>query len=361
VFSLDDPLFDRNEPDAVRLIELLADLYTSVGETTGFVAPWIKQIDIYSGKTPRDRWDDLVEKLAKRHQLRACVQAAYVQYKGNPQAKFLENLLQQSRYGDDEGAAFDPTEFIGLFDRATERNLLRVGLLALAKPPFSPIVIGILAEREDEPDFFVRAASAELLGRFLGTTGASQDRDPIDWSDLRVDAETEIRNIAENKSVGGFTMKGESLEEIDEVIARLGPALGSRTATLEITTRHLAMDPTRTKLKEFVGYWRRFAAQPRPPVLYIIVVRYDNADPSPAELEPKLAEVLAEAGCKPLTPITLSECEPRHFPPWRDAVARQGRKFNEDRYLKFTQSFGARFRLRELMLRLGQPQSRIYS
>jgi hypothetical protein len=95
-------------------------------------------------------------------------------------------------------------------------------------------------------------------------------------------------------------------------------------------------------------------------VLYVIVVRYDDADPSPVELEPKLIEVFAKADCTLLKPFTLSECEPRHFPPWRGEITRLGRRFDERRYDQFVQSFRTSFRLRELKERLLQPEGRIY-
>jgi hypothetical protein len=361
VFLLDDPVFSRDERDAIRLVELMASLYKQEGDTKRFVTTWIKEIDILPGRAPRDRWDDLIEKLAKGHQLRACVQAVYEQNKDNPHAKFLATLLgRKFDLGeDDEAASFDSWEYVGLFDRSTERNLLRLGLLPLTKPPFSPIVIGVLAERADVHDFFIRHASADLLGRFLGSTGASQDSERLEWSDCPISAEQEIRNIAERKSVDGFKWDGDALERLDKVIARLGPALGSRAATLELSTKDLAQETMRAKLQDFIGHWRSFPAQPQPPILYVTVVRYDDADPSPIDTEPKLTEVFAEAGCK-LPPLILSECEPKHFPPWRSAIMAHGRKFDDKKYYQFTQSFKATFRLCVLMERLRQPEGRIY-
>jgi hypothetical protein len=363
VFSLDDPLFERKERDALQLVEAMAILYKDEAETIRFVTTWgIKEIDITFGRDARRRWDDLIEKLARGRQLRACVQAAYQENKDTPQAKFLEGLLgRKFDLGDnDEAVRFDPWEYLGLFDRSTERTLLRNGLRPLAKPPFPSIVIGILAERADEHDYFVRHASAELLGRFLGNTGASQDSNRLEWSDCRISAEDEIRTIAEQNSSDGVSEGGGAPEQLDKVIARLGPALGSRAAILELSTRDLAQEKMRAKLKEFIGYWKSFAAQPQPPVLYVIVVRYDDADPSPVELEPKLVEVFAEADCILLTPFILSECEPRHFSPWRSEITRLGRKFDERRYDQFVQSFRTSFRLRELKERLGRPEGCIY-
>jgi hypothetical protein len=357
VFSLDDPVFEKSEPDALQLVELMANLYKDEKEAIRFVATWIKEIDIAPGRAARDRCEDLVVKLAGKGRLRVCVQAAYEQNKDNPHAKFLVALLGRRKFdlGDNDE---DPWEYLGLFDRSTEHSLLRNGL-ALAKPPFPSIVIGILAERADEHDYFVRHASAGLLGLLLGTTGASQDSDVLEWSDCRISAADEIRNIAEKKSGDGFRREGDTLEQLEKVIARLGPALGSRTATLELSTRDLAQEKMRAKLKEFIGYWGSFAAQP-PAVLYVIVVRYDDADPSPLELEPKLIEVFAEAGCALLKPFILSECEPTHFPPWRSAITKLGRKFDERRYDQFRQSFKGRFRLRELKERLAHSEGRIY-
>jgi hypothetical protein len=369
VFTLDELQFAKADPEAVALVGLITDLYIKEEEATRFVATWIAQKDIVyaRGKTPREFWEYLIEKLARDKNLRACVQAAYEQHynqdKGRPEAKFLQKLLDRRKYdlGDDEEAAkIDPCEFLGLFNRSTEHDLLRLGLLPLVAPPFPPIVIGILAERADEHVYFVRRATAELLQPFLGGTGASQDSDQIEWSEPLVTAEWEIRKIATKKLLDGFKREGNGLEPIAKVISRLGPALGSRTATLELSTKKLAQDKVRNKLREFLGYWRSFAAQPQPPVLYVVAVRYDEADPSPSDLEPKLIELFDAAGCGPVTPFTLSECEPDHFAAWRKAITEHGRKIHDARYAQVVNYFTKSFRLRALQDRLREPDGRIH-
>jgi hypothetical protein len=360
VFSLDDPLFARTERDAMQLVEIMAELYKAESDTTLFVASWIKEIDILPHRAPRKRWEDLLEKLAKGRQLRACVQAAYDANKDIQPAKFLKGLLGRTfdLGDDDEAADFDSGEYLHLFDRSSERTLLQVGLARLAGPLFAPIVIGILAERADEYDYFLRRARGGPLERFLGSTGASQYGDRIEWSDNRIDAELEIRNIAEKKSVDGYRMEDGALEQLDKVIARLGPALGSRTATLELSAKGLAQETMWAKLKEFIGYWQNFAAQQRPPVLYVVVIRYDDADPSLVELESKLAQAFVAAGCT-LKPFTLSECELTHFALWRDDITKLGHTFYDSKYDKFVKLFKARFRVAEVKERL-QKQGRIY-
>src|SRR5262249_11833133 len=143
---LDDYKFAREESEAVELVKLLARLYKSDDETKQVVAPWIEDIFIASGRAAYERWDDLAEKLAKKNLLRDFVQTVYDKNKNIPQAAFLKKLLKQKYdLGDDEEApAYDPWEFVGLFDRSTERDLLEKGLVLLTKLPFPPIVIGIL-------------------------------------------------------------------------------------------------------------------------------------------------------------------------------------------------------------------------
>lgn len=357
MFTIDDYPFPRGEPDAQKLIRIMAGLYGDQRSATRLTARFgMDDQRIPPNLPPFDLWDYLLFELAKTDKVRECVQAARDAYSTNSDVPFLDTLLSVPRKRLDVPGKFDPWEYLGLFDRTTETDLL-VEMLSpyAAPPPLSPIVIGILAERADEHDYFIRQVSSALLARFLGTACANQQSEPLDWADPRISAEREIRKLAKKK-VGNNSDN----DNIDNVIARLGPALAGRTTTLVLSNRQFP--DVSEKLTHFLALWGKFGPNAPPSVLYVIVVRYDDADPSLERTEADLTSVFDKAGggLTVIKPVTLSMCEIGNFDIWQYVLTELGRKINPLKYDQLKRLFKATFRLAELKERLELPENRIY-
>jgi hypothetical protein len=91
---LDQGKFPLKEPMAQELLRVMAGLYLSEREAVRFVAPFgINQINIQPGLSPIDRWQDLLEMLAREGRLRAAVKATRDAFPENPRVPFLDALL----------------------------------------------------------------------------------------------------------------------------------------------------------------------------------------------------------------------------------------------------------------------------
>ena len=86
-----DPRWD---PTAHELLRIMADLYSSESATMRFVARYgIDEIYLKTGLAPIDRWQDLLERLAKTGKLRAALEAARSEFSGDNRVQFLDKLL----------------------------------------------------------------------------------------------------------------------------------------------------------------------------------------------------------------------------------------------------------------------------
>lgn len=352
---LDNPTYQRGEPEANELLELMAELYTDVEPTVLFVSPWLKRIDIDLSGAARNRWDRLLEELARRGKLRACVQAARDDKEDNAGVAFLDKLLARGKYGDDRGDdGFDPFEYLHLFDRSTESDHLMLGLDPLdgAPPPFCPIIIGTLAEPDDEPDLFHRHALAAVLNPII-KGGASQDPEIVKWADASISAEYEIKKIAMEllgKKLG-------DLRDIQTFLPELARTLAGRVTKLELTTAALADQKMERKLTRFVELWGDFGEQQRPPVLHVSVLRAGETHPPPAQSATALQRAFANTGrATALVPITLAMCQLTHFGPWEKEVIKHGRTFVVEKYREFKRDFTEDFRLRQFRDRLAEQK-----
>jgi hypothetical protein len=84
----------RRDPTAHELLRIMAGLYSSESATMRFVARYgIDEIYIKTGLAPIDRWQDLLEGLAKTGKLRAAVEAARSEFSGDSRVRFLDKLL----------------------------------------------------------------------------------------------------------------------------------------------------------------------------------------------------------------------------------------------------------------------------
>jgi S1-C subfamily serine protease len=91
---LDKGEFPLGEPMAQELLRIMAHLYLSEPESLRFVARFgIDVIDIRMGRSAIDRWQDLLDRLAKKGKLRAAVKATRDEYADNERAPFLDALL----------------------------------------------------------------------------------------------------------------------------------------------------------------------------------------------------------------------------------------------------------------------------
>jgi hypothetical protein len=362
VFLLDNPTFQREEPEANQLVERMADWYDADEPIVKLVAPWIKHFDIRRDGTTRQRWSHLLEELARRGKLRACVQAARDEHEGNAGVEFFDKLLARGKYGDepDDHGAFDPWEYLHLFDRSTESDHLVIALDHLdgAPPPFCPIIIGILAEPADEPDLFHRHALASVLDPIIGS-GASQDCEIVKWADASIPAEHEMKKLA-------MELLGKKLGELKNpqtFASDLGKRLAGRVTKLELTTAALSDDKMEGKLTRFLELWGDLGEQQRPPVLHVSVVRAGETHPTPAQSRIALQRAFAKAGgSTALVPIALAMCQLTHFGPWEKEVSERGRTFDKVKYEEFKRDFTEDFRLRRFRDRLMEQRvkGRIY-
>jgi hypothetical protein len=91
---LDQGKFPLNEPMAQELLRVMANLYLSEREAVRFVAPFgINEMNIQPGLSPIDRWQNLLDMLARKGKLRAAVKATRDAFPENPRAPFLDALL----------------------------------------------------------------------------------------------------------------------------------------------------------------------------------------------------------------------------------------------------------------------------
>jgi hypothetical protein len=91
---LDDFPFPLGKPMAKELLRTMARVYRSEDESIRFVAQYgIEEIDIKPGLRSIDRWQDLLDELAKKGKLRAAVKQTNEQNRDAPFASFLDALL----------------------------------------------------------------------------------------------------------------------------------------------------------------------------------------------------------------------------------------------------------------------------
>jgi tetratricopeptide (TPR) repeat protein len=98
VFTIDDYPFPKGEPDAQKLIRIMAGLYGNQRSATELTAPFgVDDQTIRPGLAPLELWDFLLTELAKAGKVRECVQAARDAYNTNPYVPFLDQLLSAPR------------------------------------------------------------------------------------------------------------------------------------------------------------------------------------------------------------------------------------------------------------------------
>jgi hypothetical protein len=350
---LDDVLFPKENPDAKRLVDIMAGLYRVEREAILFAQPFgIDPRDIQPNLSPRNLWYDLLEMLARNGKLRPAIQTAREAFPDNQEVQFLDHLLALPIQMD-VIPGFDPLEYVSLFDRASESDCLRQFLFPYrTPPPLNPIVIGVLAERWDEYTYFLKTISSQILTRINNTRWQDEW---IKWAPTAdVNAEFELRKIAANKPGGD---EG----EVRDVIARLRPALAGRAMWLMLRSEFLRQPAMRAKLEQFLSLWGQFGMESPPPALLLAIVRYDEKDLSLAEVEPIVTSVLEQAGngVIAIKPVTLSTFDVSQFDEWHWVLTELGKKFDQIKFAQFKEKFTATFRLRELMERLAED--RIYS
>jgi S1-C subfamily serine protease len=86
--------FPLGNPMAKELLRTMARVYRSEDESIRFVAQYgIDVIDLKPGLSPIDRWQDLLDRLAKKGKLRAAVKQTYEENRDAAFASFLDALL----------------------------------------------------------------------------------------------------------------------------------------------------------------------------------------------------------------------------------------------------------------------------
>ncbi len=249
---------------------------------------------------------------------------------------------------------FNPFEFLDHFDRNDERDLVAQQLRDFAAPPpLKPVIIGILAELDDEYTYLVNRLNADVLKRL--SPDASWAQEVIGWSKTAT-AEYEMRKIA-YKKLG--TDKG----EIGPLMERLAPAIAGRTLIVEFSSDAFREPATVDKLAEFLVLWSRFGVRAPPPLLYVVVVRYGEDGFALEAATGLIGAAFARSGAELISiqPFALSWCEPNNFQTWQEALTILGKKINPVAFDRLKRSIAKpRFRLRELMIQLEQSQ-RFYS
>lgn len=310
-----------------------------------------------------DSWFNILNEANARYKVDALVKQALQDYGENEQLKHAldgATAAAPDRYELDDGdeAHRDALEYLELFDRIVENTSIDRGLRAYEAPPaIAPLVFGILAEPADEYDYFVKRASAEHLGRFLGATGASQDGEIVVWGDDSTTAEDDLREFAKD-------ILGDGVRKLTTaaVQTELGARLAGRVTRLGLSTEDLAQPGTAAKLGQFLALWSGLGPRQPQPILCVVVVRSYDAYPSVEQSESILSAVFAQAtGLTMVKPVKLSKCELKHFEGWERDIRRLGRKFDVRNYPKFKQQFEqAPFRLRKLKDALQDLKDPIY-
>lgn len=111
---LDRVPFPYGDPTARKLVLAMASVFRTEREALRFAAQFgIDSHSIPPGSSPTDLWYDLLRQLALKGRLREAVQATYEQFSRNPDASFLNELLDGRSFDD------DPT------DAAANRHAMR--------------------------------------------------------------------------------------------------------------------------------------------------------------------------------------------------------------------------------------------
>ena len=311
-----------------------------------------------------ETWFSILEIANPRDKVGALVERARQDF---PENETLKHALDGAtavavadKYELDDGdeAHRDALEYLDLFDRTTENTNIDKALRSYDAPPaIAPLVFGVLAEPADEYDYFLRHASAEHLGRFLGATGASQDGEIVVWGDDSTTAEDDLREFAKD-------ILGDGVRKLTTaaVQTELGARLAGRVTRLGLSTEDLAQPGTAAKLGQFLALWSGLGPRQPQPILCVVVVRSYDAYPSVEQSESILSAVFAQAtGLTMVKPVKLSKCELKHFEGWERDIRRLGRKFDVRNYPKFKQQFEqAPFRLRKLKDALQDLKDPIY-
>ena len=319
---------------------------------------------------PLKLWEFILPALADLEKVRECIECVARDRPRNTELPFLKALLDAkpkmilpgmggspaaARATGAPASAFRPWEFIHKFDRSDESGLLAQTFSALVTPPgLAPIVISILAEREDEYTYFVQRINSDNL-RAICTNVSWPNATVHAWaSNTAVTAETELRELARRRF-------GLAERKIEDLLPKLGPQLAGRPVLIELRSGWLGQPAARKKLADFLLLWAKLGPQDPPSVLYVAVVRAEDNELSLKEAGPLVSEAFAPvSGLVLVEPLELSLCEPTHFTAWREELEAEGKTIDEVAYKVLKDSFKSpRFRLAELMKQL--ETSRIYS
>jgi hypothetical protein len=97
VFRIDDFPFPKGEPDAIELMNIMADLYGDRRAAVRLVARFgVEERRIPPGLEPINLWDFLLNELAKNNKVRECIQAVRNEYSNNAHVPFLDKLLKSA-------------------------------------------------------------------------------------------------------------------------------------------------------------------------------------------------------------------------------------------------------------------------
>jgi len=121
---------------------------------------------------------------------------------------------------------FDPFEYLDQFDRTDESAAVdQVLMNYVAPPPIKPIVIGILAERDDEYTYLIRRLNSNVINQIYQQ--AAWQPEIMSWADT-ASADYEMRMLA-------FKKFGDKRSELKSLIARLGPMLAGSASQVELS------------------------------------------------------------------------------------------------------------------------------
>jgi hypothetical protein len=247
--------------------------------------------------------------------------------------------------------AMNPLDYLHLFDRDDEHDLI---LEALRKfpvpPPVLPIVVPILAERDDEYSYLIeRLNSAAIKDLYQGAPCGSVD---IKWTSSAT-ADLEVRKVAR-----AYHRSSVFHADMGSLIRDLSAKLAGVAFRIELVSDQLAVESTVRKLSEFLTIWAQLGPLALPPILYIVVVR--DSDPSQPTQSYSLATARATilAACAPLKdklivvePFMLSLCLQKHIDDWRAALANFCKSTAQDAHRRLKEKIKApKFRLREVQI-----------
>jgi hypothetical protein len=351
---IDEFPFPTRQPEAQELIRVMAALYSTERTAILFTQPHgVDPLTLVPNLSPINLWCNLLGQLAAQGTVRAVVKTARDRSHNNPVVTaFLDRLLAAPPSPTITAGGYDPYEFIHLFDRIDETDQVVDALTNYAAPPpLKPIVIGILAERHDEYTYFVKRINLDVLRRVY--QDAPWTDEFLDWGKT-AKAEVEIRRIAKKKL-------GTDVGRIEDLIARLTGALAGRSLRIEIRSDLLQQPEMRAKLEEFLSLWSQLGVHAPPPVLYVVVVRFSDADLGLAEAQALASPVFEQISDRLITvkPVMLSLCELTHFAGWQAELVEMKKIVDPVAYRRLRDAFAAAtFRLGDLMTQL--EANRIY-